>query len=306
MTKQTILRRGSAALVLLGFAVAGGLAAALDSYPTEGDVRVENCLVSLIEDLQIAAQEPGLVIQVKVAEGAEVEPKQLLAQIDDRRAQMRRTTADMELKVAQKRAASSIDVQYAEASRNVAKAEYERAILANQRRPGTIPESDVRRRRLSLRRAELEIEKAKMDLDVAKMAAGVRQTEVTAADVDILRRQVVAPIGGVVVGVYKRAGEWVQAGDPVLRLARLNKLRVEGLVDASRHNPEELVDRPVTVEVTRARGQVESFSGRIVFVSPLLRAGRRYRVLAEVDNRKRGGVWILRPGGDAVMTIKRQ
>jgi multidrug efflux pump subunit AcrA (membrane-fusion protein) len=59
----------------------------------------------------------------------------------------------------------------------------------------------------------------------------------------------------------------------------------------------------VTVQVQIAGGKTAQFTGRVVFISPLVQAGDRYRVRAEVENRTEQGMPVLRPGMAATMTI---
>ena len=96
-----------------------------------------------------------------------------------------------------------------------------------------------------------------------------------------------------------------RARDPLARIVRTDRLRVEGYVDAAKWGPEQVRDRPVTVEVPLAGDTRESFTGRIVFVSPLVESGGDYRVFAEVDNRKAPSSqqWLLRAGQTATMTV---
>jgi len=62
--------------------------------------------------------------------------------------------------------------------------------------------------------------------------------------------------------------------------------------------------RDVVVEVDMARGRKERFTGRITYVSSLVRIDRRYIVRAEVVNRQEHGRWLLRDGMSATMTIR--
>jgi len=129
--------------------------------------------------------------------------------------------------------------------------------------------------------------------------------ELEAAENAIDRRLIKSPLDGVVVQIFPHQGEWMQPGDPLARVVRADKLRVEGYVDSSRFDPEVVRDRPVTVEVTLADDRKESFPGRIVFTSPLVESGGDYRVFAEVENRQApgSGQWLLRAGQTARMTI---
>ena len=62
---------------------------------------------------------------------------------------------------------------------------------------------------------------------------------------------------------------------------------------------EELADGQVTVSVARQRGRTAQFTGKVVFVNPIIEANGNYRVWAEVDNRQENGHWLLaaRHGG---------
>jgi multidrug efflux pump subunit AcrA (membrane-fusion protein) len=106
-----------------------------------------------------------------------------------------------------------------------------------------------------------------------------------------------------VVELKPHEGEWVQAGDTIVRLLRLDLLRVEGLLDAKSYRPSDIQDQPVEVVVTLPHGKKESFSGKIVFVKPIIE-GRKFSVRAEVQNRRQDGFWILCPGQIADMTIQ--
>ena len=103
--------------------------------------------------------------------------------------------------------------------------------------------------------------------------------------------------------LYREAGEWVNAGDKVLRIVQMDRLRVEGLLDTARYNPHEVEGRLVTVTVTMARGEKVEFKGYIVFVGLEKRAGNRVTVRAEVENRTANNRWLLMPGTDVAMRI---
>ena len=128
--------------------------------------------------------------------------------------------------------------------------------------------------------------------------------QVLAAQDGIERRRITAPIDGIVEEVFRHKGEWVQAGDPVMRLMRMDRLRVQGFLNAREFGPEIIGNRPVRVDVELSGGRRETFRGRIVFVSARIQAGGQYRVWAEVENRQSASQWVLRPGMAATMTIE--
>ncbi len=103
--------------------------------------------------------------------------------------------------------------------------------------------------------------------------------------------------------VYRHLGEWVAPGDPVVRIVRVDRLRLEAFLNAKDFGPEEIDGKAITVEVDLARGRKVKFPGKVVFVSPLVEAGGEYRVLCDVVNRQENAQWLLRPGMVADMTI---
>ncbi len=150
----------------------------------------------------------------------------------------------------------------------------------------------------------LAIEQAKKQHFVDGFTTDAKQAEVELADESVRRRQINAPIDGVVQRIYAHLGEWVKPGDSVVRLMRMDRLRVEGYLDKDQYSPGEVAGRPVNVQVVLANGRKEQFKGKVVFVDPEIQGEHDYKVRAEVDNRKDNGQWLLRPGMPANMTIQ--
>jgi multidrug efflux pump subunit AcrA (membrane-fusion protein) len=111
--------------------------------------------------------------------------------------------------------------------------------------------------------------------------------------------QILAPIKGMVVEVLRRPGEWVEPGEDVLRVIRIDRLRAEGLIPFEFVTPQ-LVgsDAEITVSIPGRPDIVAK--GAVVFVNPELNpVNGRVRVRAEFDN-PRG---LLMPGMRAKMVI---
>ena len=274
---------------------------------SSNSLTIPNCLVTLIEDVPIPAQEAGQLMELTVREGDEVKKDQILAQIDDSIVRKAEEVTRYELEAAKVEASNDVDVRYAKASREVADADLRKSQETNQRVPGTVPDMELRKLWLDLQKATLGIEQARHNREVAQYKVNVNEAKNNASKLDIERRQIKSPNDGVIVKQFTHVGEWLKPGDPVLRLIRLDKLRVEGFVDATGQNGvrQAAVDgRPVTVNAALAGGQKIVLRGKIVFVSPEVEAGSQFRVKAEVDNEKRNGYWVLGPGMNADMTIE--
>ncbi|MFN9369136.1 MAG: efflux RND transporter periplasmic adaptor subunit, partial [Planctomycetia bacterium] len=278
----------------------GGARAAGPAEPT-----LERCLVSLIDEAKVPAREAGVLVQLTVREGDMVSRDEVIARIDDNQPQMERRKAKAEHEQAVAKAASDVDVRYSNKARQVAFKAWEKAENAHKQSPGSVTEVERDRLRLEAEKTDLQIEQAELERKLSALAAAAKGVEVEAADNSIERRLIKAPLDGVVVQVFPHQGEWMQPGDPLARVVRTDKLKVEGYVDAARWDPELVRDRPVTVEVQLANERRERFTGRIVVVSPLDESGGDYRVVAEVENRRdeASKQWLLRAGKTASMTV---
>jgi macrolide-specific efflux system membrane fusion protein len=264
---------------------------------------IEHCQVFLIDDVQVPARESGALISLSVREGDRVQAGQPVAHIDDRQARYDQLAAELKRDVALAKADDDIEVRFARASLAVAEAELSQNQEINRRSPGSVSTAELRRLKLTRERAELQIIRNELEQKVAGMTADIERTAVAAATDDIQRRQIVAPFDGVVLELFKQSAEWVNAGEPVLRIIRLDRLRVEGFLHVQQLNPEEVLDRAVTVEIRRAHGQTLQLGGRVVYVSPLVQGGYKYRVRAEVQNRAQNGHWLAGPGMMATIHI---
>jgi macrolide-specific efflux system membrane fusion protein len=287
----------AAALAASGL-VSGGRAA--DPEPV-----LERCLVSVIDEAKVPAREAGVLVELRVREGDTISREDVIAKIDDNQPQMEKRKAVAEHQQAKSKSESDVDIRYAEKAEAVAKKAHQKAESAHARSEGSVTEVERDRLKLEWEKTGLQIEQARLERELAKLAATSKQVEVDAADNGIERRLIKSPLDGIVVQVFPHQGEWMQPGDPLARVVRTDKLKVEGYVDAAKWDPEQIRDRPVTVEVVLAGDRRETFTGRMVFVSPLDESGGDYKVVAEVENRQAepSKQWLLRPGKTATMTV---
>lgn len=268
--------------------------------------QLEYTQVTLTADgrVNVAAQEAGLITEISVIEGSEVKAGDKIAQINDSKAQAARKVAMAEHEVALAEAENDISVRYARAAAKVAEYDYSAHYEANQRAKKAVPDVELKKLWMTAEKGRLETEKAQLELDVAKLTAKAKEASVEAADDDIHRRRVFSHIDAVVVEIDKHVGEWVNPGDRIMRIVRMNKVRVEGSLPIAVVSQTQLVDRPVTVETTISGNRSVQFKGKIVFVAPELDpSGKYYKVVAEVENREERGAWLLLPGMSPTVTV---
>lgn len=253
-------------------------------------------------DVRIAAGAEGELTKLPVREGTQVAKGDLLATIDDRQALAAVDVAQASLDAAQQRAKDDIEEQYAKAAAQVAYKDLEKSLAANVQAPNAITDIEIQKKKLEVKRADLQAEKAKKDRVIAGKEADVKAAELRAAKVNLERRTILAPFEGEVQELFMHQAEWVNAGDPVLRLVQFDKLYVDAYVSSKQYDPVDVADRPVTVRVTLAAGEQE-IAGKVVYVDQTVQPDGDYAVRAEVTNERRNGYWLIRPGLPARMTI---
>lgn len=269
----------------------------------EGDSVSEGDLLAKLDDRQSKLLESQthtkLEIAIEKAENglAEDLAKKKLAEQNQLAKEHEYTKEIAELK-----ASNEVRVLASQKAERVAKNEWERATRAREEFIDSVSQSEIDGLRFAFERTLLETEQAdferrldalqaKAEAEVAsghqlgierstielKQAAAERRIQ--ALEVELQRQQlklaslateqqqILAPLDGVVVERFKNRGDWVDAGDPVIRVIRLNRLRAEGFLAADKISSLRLGQ---SVELTIQRGDEGALEseGVVAFVSP--------------------------------------
>lgn len=285
------------------------LAATTSAAPTvatspAGEPILRGCVVKFTDKILVSVQEAGLITALEVREGMMVEADALVGRVSDGQARMAKLVAEAEHKIARDKASNDIEVRYAESAAKVAEFEYRAALQANERAPASISQVKLQELALAYEKAQRQIEQAKHNLEIFKEECEAKRVEVEAADDGVRRRQITSPIAGEVVEVPVHIGEYVQPGDPIFQVVRLDTLAVEGFLSAENFAPGEVVNKPVVVDAVLAHGRRAQFAGKIVFAHPEIDARRQFRIKAEITNVAENGHYLLHPGQEVDMLIR--
>jgi multidrug resistance efflux pump len=294
----------NAALLLLGIAVAGQTFGS-DLGTPSNEVVVEHCVVSTIDHAQLPAQLAGMLTNLDVEDGDQVKEGDVLGKIDETETLIRLKAAQFKLNVASEKATNDSQIKLTEKLIELYREEYKQSLAINARSPGTISESELRLQRVKYEKAVLDSVVAKMDFKIAGLEEKVTEVEVEAVENELERRTLRAPFDGIVEQTFRKQSEWVREGDPVLYLLRMDRLRVEGFVDADKVSPQQIAGAKVEITVDLLGETEATLDGKIDFISPTVESNGDYRVWAEVDNSPQEGgyPWLLRPGVEAKMVI---
>lgn len=262
-------------------------------------LRLENAVVTLIEQVDVPARSPGVLAELNVREGDRVVRGQQAGRIDDAEARLKAEHVELELLAARAEAANELKMFAAQKGAEAARAELQRAVDSQAKYDKSISQTELARLRLSAEKCELESRQARHEIDVAKVALRVKENETAAAKQAIERHKLSMPLDGVVVEVRRRVGEWVEPGMPVLRVVRMDRLRVEAFLEADRV-PATLAGGKAELKLTSPAGNGRVYEGRITFVSPEVNpVNGQVRIIAEVDNPD----GTLRPGVPGVLVV---
>jgi multidrug resistance efflux pump len=256
---------------------------------TRKPIDLTRCRIKLIDKVTLASDRPGILRFVEPKEGDPIKRDQPVAGLQDDvpRAKLARATKEAE---------NDIEVRFSTKAAEVAKNELEQAILVNKDVADTIPGIEISRLRLAKEKSVLQIEQAQHSLDINKIA-------VEEASAELKTYEIPAPFSGTVTRVFKKKGEAVRQGDPIMEVVNTERLRAEGHVEISDiwsvqvgDSVEVYLDIPdVDLPVEK-----EKFTGRIVFIDVEVEpVTRRVKVWADLVNR--GG--LLRAGLTANMKI---
>jgi multidrug efflux pump subunit AcrA (membrane-fusion protein) len=261
-------------------------------------------VVRVADQIKLPAKEPGVLVQLAVKEGTQVKAGQVIGRIDDSEPQMKKMAALADYKGAYKRCKDDVEIRFARAQELVAKAKYERMLESNRLTEKAVTQVELNEAKLDWDHFKLAIEKSLHDRELAEFEAMTKQAEYQAAELAINRRTIIAPFDGVVEEIKRKQEEWVQPGDTILTLLRLDTMHVDGAIEQSQYDPNEIQGCDVAMEVELARGRKATVRGKIVKVSNLVRSDGMYNVRAEVANLQEHGVWVVRDGLPAMLTIQ--
>lgn len=275
-------------------------------------IDVYDALVMLIDDVRVPALEAGRLMKMLVKEGEFVEEGTVLAEVDNRDALAKQRIAQGEVDVATAQRDSDAEIEVAEKAIEVSKAELDANAEIHQRSPGAVSQTELRKFRFQWERALAQLKVAQVDKVVARLTVDLKKAQYDATDNQMERLKITAPFAGEVNDTLRQVGEWVQPGDQVVHLVRLDKVRVKGFVYSKNASPTELIGKPVTIVVSTAGGKEETVRGVIDFASQVIEGvgdTRQFRIWADVDNKRvtdpvsKRESWAIQPGSSARMEI---
>ncbi len=216
-------------------------------------------------EVVVGSQTSGQLVWFGVDEGERIDSGALAAVVDTTQLVLERAqlSAQHAAGGARTREASR-RIDALTAQREIASRTYERTRRLAAQRAATAQQLDQAER--EYRVLDQQVRGAQADLEAAREDAGAGGARVAQIDDRIQRSRITAPLAGVVLATYARAGEVVQPGSPLFKLAALDSLTLRAYVT----EPQLAgipIGRSVTVSVDAGSGTRRRLPGRVSWVS---------------------------------------
>jgi multidrug efflux pump subunit AcrA (membrane-fusion protein) len=271
------------------------------SGASDGDsIRVPYCSIEFVDDIKLPALEAGAIQAINVQEGQFITSATIVGQIDDTIPQVELQRAKQKYSIALDAARDTTSIVYAQKEYELARSIHNKNVRL--RKNGSRSESEVQESKFRKEIAQLKSVKASNDREMAFGEAKVELAGLEAVKQRIARHTLRSDYNAYVVQIFKKPQEYVNVGDDVMRLARMDQMWVQASLNAKALNAADAENRPVTVTLQTASGP-QDFKGKIDQVSLENVSAEEYQVKIKVQNRRQGNAWLLRPFSQVSMVI---
>lgn len=263
----------------------------------------ETCYVEYVDEIEVPALETGLLIEVNVNEGDTIGAGSAIAKIDDRIPRLQLKQAEVRIENANRAVQDATSIEAAEKQIQLTGQRYQTTKRLEQK--GARSSEERKTAFYEYEVAVLQKRAAQMRQLEAVGEAALEDARANEAAERIRRHNISALFDGVVIDKFKHQGEWVQAGESIVKVARMDKLYVTRLISNLEFNPSDVKGKSVKVTAELARGEKLEFDGKITVIGfrDVTGKGNEYKVKAEITNQVKQGEWVLRKNSRVSMEI---
>jgi multidrug resistance efflux pump len=267
-------------------------------------------MVRFINKTKVPAEAQGKLTAISdqlpiVEEGMSVKKGDILAKIDVKQAELTLKMKKAEEYEAKLNAQNDVNLRDAVATEKIAAAEAK--TYEDLYEKSAAPYWEWRKKQAEADRAKLRIELAELNGKTALAVYDAKQVATQIAEADVEMRTIRAEFDAFVENRFAQLGEWVQPGSPIVELVQMDRVRVEGFIDALSYAGQVRIGLPVEIEVTVGgttdQPETKRFQSVVEYVSTEIDINNRHRIWASIPNQRVGQDWMLKPGMRATMRI---
>lgn len=259
----------------------------------------ENCPVLTEHVVDVPALESGILTELLVKENDSVMIDTPIARLDSEIAEMDLQVLHLQYKFAQYQATNNMTIDFYEFALREAQERLRRYQAVYE----SVRGQDIKDLELAVEKARVSLDQARQQRQEAIVEAELRAGSIRAAQMRLDRRKLKAPISGVVTEVVKHSGQWVEVGEPILRIQDLEKLVVELRIPLKQFNLAKIQGTPVRVNAQGLNGKSVWLNGTIASYDHSVSSQGLVRVHAQVNNIQQDGHWLILPGIEVTLKL---
>lgn len=230
------------------------------------DIVTTNCLIAPERSVDLAGRTTGQIGAIHVDVGDLVTKGQLLAELDAEQEQAALALAVFDAEDQSARAAAQRQLDISKDDLDRARELQKRGILSADGLNDY--EADYAARLADLQAAEAALQRAQLQLNLASARVALKEVR--------------SPIDGIVTQRFLEPGEFLNEAVAILRLVRLDRLRVEALADQTRYAE---IKAAVSASIEPEIGPTVMVEAAQVTVDPLIDpASGTFRITARIDS----------------------
>lgn len=267
------------------------------AVPETESIVAADCLLMVVDQAELGAKRTGRIRRVHARLGEQVPRGAVVFELEPKKAQANVALAFAELEQARTEAENPWKVRAAEVE--LQKAMKESELLD---RIGRVPFLEQFRAEKAREKSDAELHGAETERSVLQFNARSKEAALEVAKIDAEAMVTKSPFAGSVVRELKYEGEWAQQGDSIVKLIRMDKLMLQGIVNVADLAPHRAPGAVATAEFKIAGGFPVALRDLVISgAAPEVDLDGNYLVWTFVTNVKekdRQGrpQWVLRPG----------
>jgi multidrug resistance efflux pump len=289
-------------LLLLGAILVAPIAIFAQANGEADHFDIGDATVQFIAEIEVPALSSGQLAIVNARAYQVIDANAIIAELDPTTLKERLHVAEMRRQLLANKLQSNLAEKIADATLREAKYRYESNSNISISSPGTVSKMELNRSQVAYQLAELELQQVNERKEDFGLELSIQTAEVAAVERLIDQLRVANPVDGVVLKVEREAGEWVNAGETVATVARMDRLQIPILISETQLLQRYAKGTSVAVHWDE-NGTQHSLRGRIDSVDPQFRSKNEYRVFVEVENRRLPEGWLLAPGRRVTVTV---
>lgn len=252
--------------------------------------------IDLLDRIDVSSPVEGVIKTISGRVGTPTIKGELLVQLDTERRVMELSASENEYRALKIKSENNSREKTGEARERSARVNLQKLQEVTTRYQVSVPALEMTRAESQLKEATFEKLGARKESSQFQYEARASFDQMKLLKFDLNKSSIEAKYDGTIARIEKHPGEFVQAGETIAELYRMDRLSGVVLINRDQLAPEEAIGVTGQLQI-KNKDQKSSYEISIVRILPRLDVDGKYRAFVEFDNEKSSaGNWRLLPG----------